>query len=202
MKSASLTASDSGQRKEKRLIPGDESRMQVEDTSETVTGEGAALHAAPSAIIRRRIVVKSEPVADIRQEAVDGHCEKAMRIASVEQIELGNVMELSITGQVLEWARQSNLSGGLSPRKVDGRNLKNHSHLTVARHLREKTLTSMLVVIIRGGEERGICSAALREFLRIVKDQIEERGRGYHCDEQRVNNLEKASLKLCCERIN
>ena len=33
----------------------------------------------------------------------------------------------------------------------------------------------MLVVTIREGEERGICSAALRELLRIVKDQIEER---------------------------
>ena len=57
-----------------------------------------------------------------------------------------------------------------------GWNLKNHSHLTVARHLREKTYPSMLVVTIREGEDRGICSAALRELLRIVKDQIEERG--------------------------
>ena len=55
--------------------------------------------------------MKSEPVAVTTQEAVDGHCEKAMRIASVEQIELGNIMELSITCQVLRWARQSNLLG-------------------------------------------------------------------------------------------
>ena len=33
----------------------------------------------------------------------------------------------------------------------------------------------MLVVTIREGEERGICSAALTELLKIVKDQIEER---------------------------
>ena len=85
-------------------------------------------------------------------------------------------MELSITGQVLKWARQSNLSGGLSLSTADGWNLKNHSHLTVARHLREKTHSSMLVVTIREGEERGICSAALRELLRIGKDQIEECG--------------------------
>ena len=85
-------------------------------------------------------------------------------------------MELSITGQVLRWARKSNLSGGLSPRKADGWNLKNHSHLTVARHLRENTHSSMLVVTIREGEEREICSAALRELLRNVKDQIEEPG--------------------------
>ena len=79
--------------------------MQVEDTSEAGTGEGSALLAAPPANTRRRLVVKSEPVAVTTQEAVDGHCEKAMRIASVEQIGLGDIMELSITGQVLRWAK-------------------------------------------------------------------------------------------------
>ena len=64
-----------------------------------------------------------------------------------------------------KWARQSNLSGGLSLGKADGWNLKNHSHLTVARRLHEKTHTSMLVVTMREGEERGIVSAALREEL-------------------------------------
>ena len=66
--------------------------------SETGTCEGTALPAAPSANTRRRIVVKSEPMAVTTQEAVDGYREKAMIIASVEQIELGNIMELSITG--------------------------------------------------------------------------------------------------------
>ena len=98
-----------------------------------------------------------------------------MRIASVEQIELGNLMELSVAGQVLKWARQSSLSGGLSPRKAGGWNLKNLSHLTVARHLREKTHPSMLVVTIREGEDQGLCSAPLRVLWRIVKDQIGER---------------------------
>ena len=139
MKSASLTASGSGQQRQKRAIINDESGMQVEDTPETGTGEGTVSPAAPSANIRHRIAVKSEPVAVTTQEAVDGLCEKRMRIASVEQIELGNIMELSITGQLLRRARQSNLSGGLSLHKADGWNLKNHSHLTVARHLREKT---------------------------------------------------------------
>ena len=60
-------------------------------------------------------------------------------------------------------------------RKADGWNLKNHSHLTVARHLREKIHTSMLVVTIREGEESGMCNAALRELLRISKDQMGER---------------------------
>ena len=53
--------------------------------------------------------------------------------------------------------------------------LEESYHLTVSRHLREKNHSSILVVTIRKGEERGICSAALRELLRVVKDQIEER---------------------------
>ena len=43
--------------------------------------------------------------------------ETAMRIKSVEHIGLGSIMELSVTGQVLRWARQPNLSGGVSLRK-------------------------------------------------------------------------------------
>ena len=34
-----------------------------------------------------------------------------MRIPSVEQVELGNHMELSLTGHADKWARQSNISG-------------------------------------------------------------------------------------------
>ena len=194
MKSASLTASGSGQRKEKRSIPDDESRMQVEDTSETVTGERAAVPAAPSASIRRRIAVKSGQVEVTTPEAVDGHCAKAMRIASVEQIELDNIMELFNHG----WPRQSNLSGGLSLRKGDGWNLKNHSHLTVARHLREKTHTSMLVVTIREGEERGICSATLRELLRNVKDQIDKRSVVVIVSNRESAIWRNASVKRVC----
>ena len=63
-----------------------------------------------------------------------------------EQVELGNFVELLFTGQVLRMARQSELlCGGLSLRKADGWNLKNHSHLTVARQLLEKTHPSVLV---------------------------------------------------------
>ena len=175
MKSTPLTASSSGEQGQKRSIPDDESGIQVEDTQKTDTGEGEVSPAAVSTNIRRRIAMKSEPAAVTTQEAIDGSREKVMRIASVEQIELGNLMELSITGQVLKWARQSHLSGGLFLRKSDGWNLKNHSHLTVARYLREKTHPSMLVVTIREGEDQGLCSATLRELWRIVKDQIEER---------------------------
>ena len=51
-----------------------------------------------------------------------------MMIASVEQVELGNIMELSVTGHVLRWARQSHYPGGASLSKADGWNLKNHSY--------------------------------------------------------------------------
>ena len=71
-------------------------------------------------------------------------------------------------------ARQSNFLGGVSQRRADGWNLENHSHLTVARHLREKIHPSVLVVTIRESEE--MCSAALRELFRVVRDRIEERG--------------------------
>ena len=175
MKSASLTASSSDQKREKRSTSEEEPRIQVEDKSVTRTSEGTTLPETPSANTRRRIVGKSEPLAVTTQEAIDGYREKARRIASVEQIELGNILELSITGQVLKWARQMNLSGGVSLCKADGWSLKNHSHLTVARHLREKIHPTMLVVTIRENEERGLCSAALRELWRIVQDQIEER---------------------------
>ena len=173
MKSASSTASGSGERSAKKPAADSESGMQTGEPLELGTGESTTLPGESSANTRRRIVVKSEPAAVTDQEAVDGYRENAMRIASVEQVEQGNIMELSITGHVLKWARQSNLFGRLSRSKADGWNLKNHSHLTVASHLREKTHSSMMVVAFR--EERGICSAALKELLKIVKDQIQER---------------------------
>ena len=104
-------------------------------------------------------------------------------------------MELSITGQVLRWERQSNLSRGVSLRRADGWNLKNHSHLTVARHLREKIHPSMLVVTIREGEERGMCNAALRELLRIAKDQIGERTVIVNVSNKRSTIWRKTSVK-------
>ena len=175
MKSTSLTDSSSVHKRETRSTSDEESRMQVENTSMARTSESTAVPETPSTNTRRRIVGMSEPVAVTTQEAIDGYREKARRIASVEQVELGNIMELSITGQLLRWARRANLSGGVSLCKADGWNMKNHSHLTVARRLREKIHPTMLVVTIREDEERGLCSAALRELWRIIKDQIEER---------------------------
>ena len=101
MKSASTTASGSGQKRERRAIPDDDSRMQIEDKSEVDNEERAELPGVPLTSVRRRIAMKSEPRAVTRQEAVDGYREKSMRIESVEQIELDSIMELSITGQVL-----------------------------------------------------------------------------------------------------
>ena len=111
MKSASTTVSGSRQEGERRAISDDDSRIQIEDKPEVENEVGAEPPGAPSTGTQRRIAVKSEPRAITTQEAVDGYREKAMRIESVEQIELGNIMELPIAGQVLRWARQSNLSG-------------------------------------------------------------------------------------------
>ena len=175
MKSTSLTASSSGYKRERRSNSDGEMRMQTENTPAARTSEDAAVQEARPVNNRRRVIGKSEPVAVTTQEAIDGYREKARRIASVEQVELGSIMELSINGILLRWARRENLSGGVSLCKADGWNMKNHSHLTVARRLREKIHPTMLVVTIREGEERGFCSAALRELCRIIEDQIEER---------------------------
>ena len=107
-----------------------------------------------------------------------------MRVACVEQVELGNIMEWSITSHVLKVE-----DNGTS--REDGWNMKNHCHLTAARHLREKTHPSIFVVTIREGVERGICSAGLKELLKIIKDQIARTKRGSPCIEQRVCNLER-----------
>ena len=117
---------------------------------------------------RRRIAEKSAPVAVTTQEGIDGYHEKAMRIAATSW---------SCQSRVMCSNGQDNLTsrGRVSLRKTDGWNLKNHSYLPVARHLREKTHSSMFVVTIREREERGICSTALKELLKIIKDQIEER---------------------------
>ena len=79
------------------------------------------------------------PVGVTTQEAIDR--EKAMRIASVEHVELRNIMELSVMGQVLKCARQMNFSGGLSLCRAVGWNIRSHSRLMAARRLaREDSL--------------------------------------------------------------
>ena len=95
---------------------------------ELSTDESAVLPSALAANTRRIIAEKLTPVAITTQEGVDGYSGRAIRIARVEQLDFGNIMEFSITGHVLNWARQSNFSRGLSLRNGDGWNLKNHSH--------------------------------------------------------------------------
>ena len=162
MKSTSLTASSSsGHSREKRTRSDAVSRMQVESISMPTINENTELPGTLDASTRRRIVGKSEPVAVTTQEAIDGYREKARRIANVEQIKLGNIMELSITGQLFRGERQANMSGGVSLCKANGWNMKNHSHIRTARRLREKIHPMMLIVTIRKYEDRGICSATL-----------------------------------------
>ena len=50
-------------------------------------------------------MVKSEQVAVTMQEAVDGYREKTIRIASIEQVELGNIMELSNHGSCAQMGK-------------------------------------------------------------------------------------------------
>ena len=54
---------------------------------------------------------RSSVVAVTTQEGIDGYRENAMRIESVEQVELGSIMELSVSSRVLKRARQSKFSG-------------------------------------------------------------------------------------------
>ena len=74
--------------------------------------------------------------------------------------------------------------------------MKSHSHLTVARHLREKIHPSVLVVTIRGGEQRGMCSATLR----VVKDCQRSDWREMRIIKQRINNLEKSEREDFAKR--
>ena len=72
-----------------------------------------------------------------------------MRIASVEQVELGSIVELSVSGHVLRWARPSKLLGGASLSIANGWNLKNQGRFTVARHMRERIEQSLSRVTIK-----------------------------------------------------
>ena len=91
-----------------------------------------------------------------------------MRIECGEKVELGSIMELSVSGQVLRWARHSKLSGGAW-------NLKSFGPFTVAKRMREETEPTLPVVTIREGEERDINSAAKQKMAEI-EDQVRERG--------------------------
>ena len=77
--------------------------------------------------------------------------------------------------------------------------MKNHSHLTVARHLREKIHPIVLVVTKREGEEKGICSAVMRKVTKDRQRSDWRRMRSCHGAEQKVNNLEKSDCENFAE---
>ena len=69
-----VSVANSGQQSVKRPVTDTESRLQTGgDQFEMGTGESTILPRAPSASIRRRIAVKSQPAAVTTQEAVDGY---------------------------------------------------------------------------------------------------------------------------------
>ena len=107
------------------------------------------------------------------QEGIDGYRGKAMRIASVEQVELSSTMEWTVSGHVLRWATPSKLSGGAPLSRANGWNLKNQCYLTIARHMRVRIQPNFLVVTLREGEEGGICSAASKEHVNVIEDQVQ-----------------------------
>ena len=145
MKSVSSAASGSGQQSAKMPATDTEAGMQAGYSLDMGTGESTTLPRAPSANTRRRVVVKSEPVAVTTQEAVDGYREKEIRIARVEQVNWATSWSCQSRVKCSHIVKTIELLwGGLPLSKADGWNLKNHSHLTVARHLREKTHPSML----------------------------------------------------------
>ena len=119
MQSASSTASGSGLQSAKRPVNDTESKKA--NWRPVGNGHWSKQNAAWSTVSKHQTKNCSEGRTSGShhiEEAVHGYREKAMRIASVEQVKLGNIMELSITGHVLKWARQSNLSKGLSLSKA------------------------------------------------------------------------------------
>ena len=76
MKSAPTAASGSGQQREKRSVTNTEAGKQAGDSLEIGTGVSTTAPAALPVNTRRRISMKSEPVAVTTQEAIDGSREK------------------------------------------------------------------------------------------------------------------------------
>ena len=90
----------------------------TEESVEIDEGTRGALPNVMGPSTRRRIVEKtswaevqtnSSAEAITTQEGIDGYREISKRIAIDEQVELGNIMELSVMGHVLKWARPSNV---------------------------------------------------------------------------------------------
>ena len=152
MKSASSAASSSGQQCVKRSVADAEPEAKTGVPMEMSSDESATLPSVMGTKSSRRIAPSRSTVGVTTQEGIDGYRENAMRIASVEQVELGNIMALSVTEQL-------HLSGAASLSEADGWNLENHSHLTVARDLHENSHASIWVATRREREDGRDCSA-------------------------------------------
>ena len=97
------------------------------------TAERAVLPTALAANTGRSIAEKSAPVAVTTQEEIDGYREKAMMIASVEQVELGNHHGVVNHGSCAEMGKTSEPLGETVAEKNRWmEHEESHSHLTVA----------------------------------------------------------------------
>ena len=130
VRSALSAASGSGQQHVKKSATDAEPEAPIEVPVEMGTDKRVAWPNDLAANTRRRIAEKSFPteihpirstIAITTQERADGRLEKkTMRIANVEKVEMDNILELSVTFNVLKWARQPNLTRGASLSNADG----------------------------------------------------------------------------------
>ena len=92
-----------------------------------------------------------------------------MMIARVEQVEICQSRAMCTRAQ------DDQTSLGRVDEQCRWMELEESFNLTVSRDVLLKTHPSILVAALWEGEERGICSAALKELVEIIKDQVEER---------------------------
>ena len=115
MESASSAASGNGQQHVQMSAADVKGEPPTGTHLEIDAGKRGALPSIMEANTRRSIVDETSPAQTqpssstatiTTQEESVRYRGKAMRIASVEQDELGSIMEVSVSGHVLKWARQ------------------------------------------------------------------------------------------------
>ena len=121
-----------------------------------------------------------------------------MTIASVEHAQLG-IVELSESGHVLRWAKQSKLFGGVSLSIPTGWNQKNQGRFTVAKHLCEKSKSSLLVSTVREGAERGIYCAASNNLVYVIENQVRTQGVVDLAWKKESSTWNDSRKKPCCD---
>ena len=101
MKSASSAASGSGQQPVQRPATDSETEPPAEISMEIDDGTKGALPSVKGPNTRRRVAENTFP-AEIQPSSPQWQTPlKKVRITSVEQVELGSMMELSVSGHVL-----------------------------------------------------------------------------------------------------